>query len=90
MDREEAILAGQEAVRAVLQGDTGFMIGFRRAPGERYHVDLIRIPIEDVMMYENKVPERFINARGNGMNEAFCKWLSPLLGESFEPFFRFD
>ena len=90
VDREEAILAGQEAVRAVLQGDTGFMIGFRRAPGERYHVDLIRIPIEDVMMYENKVPERFINARGNGMNEAFCKWLSPLLGEPFEPFFRFD
>ena len=42
------------------------------------------------MMYENKVPDCFINARGNGMNEAFCKWLSPLLGEPFEPFFRFD
>lgn len=90
VDREEAILAGQMAVRAVTEGHTGFMVGFQRAEGERYHVNTILIPIERVMMYENHIPDRFINERGNGVVESFAKWLEPLIGDPFQKFFRFD
>lgn len=89
VDREEAILAGQMAVRAVTEGHTGFMVGFQRAEGERYHVNTILIPIERVMMYENHIPDRFINERGNGVVESFAKWLEPLIGDPFQKFFRF-
>jgi 6-phosphofructokinase len=89
VDREEAILAGQMAVRAVTEGHTGFMVGFQRADGERYHVNTILIPIERVMMYENHIPDRFINERGNGVVESFAKWLEPLIGDPFQKFFRF-
>ena len=79
-DREEAIAAGREAVRAVLEGDTGKMIGFKRQPGDAYAVDLLRIPIEQVMLDEQHLPDRFINDAGNGVTDAFCDWCRPLIG----------
>ena len=80
-DRDEAIMAGREAVRAALEGDTGKMIGFKRQDGDEYAVDLIRIPIEQVMLDEQHLPDEFINEQGNGVTEAFCRWCRPLIGD---------
>lgn len=89
IDREEAILAGKEAVKAALEGVTGIMIGFKRIPGEAYGVTPIRIPIEEVMMFENTMPDEYINERGNDVTEAFVEWCKPLLGEEIPQFVTF-
>ena len=64
VDREEAILAGREAVKAALEEATGVMIGLERLPGPEYVVRPVRIPIEKVMLTERLLPDEFITPPG--------------------------
>ena len=89
VDRDEAVLAGAEAVKAALEGETGVMIGFERLPGAEYAVRPIRIPIEQVMLTERTMPAEFINERGNDVTDAFVEWCRPLIGEPLRPFVTF-
>ncbi|MCI5996407.1 MAG: diphosphate--fructose-6-phosphate 1-phosphotransferase [Blautia sp.] len=104
VDRDEAVLMGREAVKAAMESVTGVMIGMERVEGDlagdgngaggeracRYSIRPVRIPIEKVMMYENKVPDRFINEEGNHVTEEFIEWCRPLLGEERKEFFTFN
>ena len=81
VDREEARLAGELACRAVLEGETGKMVAFRREEGAAYKVTPILVPIEPVMLEEKKLPDAFINAAGNDVTDAFVRWAAPLIGE---------
>ena len=49
-DREEAILAGREAVKAAVAGKGDVMVGFEREPGAEYKVRPILIPLAQVML----------------------------------------
>ena len=89
VDREEAVLAGAEAVKAAVEGETGVMIGFERLPGAEYAVRPIRIPIQQVMLTERTMPDEFINRRGNDVTEAFVEWCRPLIGEPLRTFVTF-
>ena len=80
IDRQEAELAGREAVKAACAGATGVMVGFRRHEGAVYAVSPECIPIEQVMLAEKKMPEEFINQAGNGVTESFKAWCRPLVG----------
>lgn len=80
VDREEAIACGREAVRAATSGDTGVMVGIQRISTEPYEARLDRVPIERVMLEERTMPDGFINERGNGVTESFCRWARPLIG----------
>ncbi len=90
VDREEAILAGREAVKAALEGTTGVMIGLERLPGPKYAVCPVRIPIEKVMLTERLLPDEFIAPQGNDVTEAFLRWCRPLVGEEPMPHQRAD
>lgn len=82
VDREEAVRAGREALRAAVDGESGIMIGFKRTntgDGE-YKTETFRVPIEEVMMYEKKLPPIYINERGNDITDSFVKWCRPLIG----------
>ena len=79
VDREEAILAGREAVKAAVMGKTGVMVGIRRREGEEYAVDMPLIPIEEVMLHERVMPEEYINERGNDITESYVRWCRPLI-----------
>ena len=79
-DRREAELCGRAAVDAATGGETGKMVALRRVPGEPYRCETFLADIADVMMTERKLPDEFINARGNGVTEAFKTWCRPLLG----------
>ena len=86
VDREEAILAGQVAVRAAMNGETGKMVGFRRLDGTAYAIEPILIPVEQVMLTERTLPEHFIAPSGNDVTQEFLDWCRPLIGGPLRPF----
>ena len=89
VDREEAVACGREATRAVLEGDSGTMVGIERVSSEPYEARLTRIPIERVMLDERTMPDEYINERGNGVTDAFRSWCRPLLGPALPRFASF-
>lgn len=90
VDREEARMAGEYACRAVLEGTTGKMAGFRRLSTDPYQMEPVLIDIDEVMLHEKKVPDEFINARGNGITEAFKDWARPLIGGELTQMISFN
>ena len=79
-DTEEAREAGAAAVRAAINGDSGKMIGFRRAetPGV-YSCDTIAIPLEEVANLEKVIPDDWINDEGNFVTDKFMDYALPLI-----------
>ncbi len=80
VDREEAVLAGREACRAALDGESGKMVAFRRVSDDPYRMEPFLAPIDEVMLHERTMPDAYINEAGNGVTEAFREWCRPLLG----------
>ena len=80
VDREEAELAGREACRAALQGESGKMVAFRRISEQPYQIETFLVDIDQVMMTEHVMPDEYINAEGNGVTQVFRDWCRPLLG----------
>lgn len=82
VDREEAVLAGKEALKAAMNGGSGVMAGFIReeTTDKTYRMHVEMIPIKEVMMYERIIPEEYINERGNDVTDAFVDWCKPLIG----------
>ena len=89
VDRAEAILVGELAVKAVTSGNGGHMIGFKRQPRDIYQVEPVLVPLKDVMLYERKLPEAYINERGNDITDEFVKWCEPLIGGPLPEFLNF-
>ncbi len=92
VDQEEAEIAGREAVRAVLAGETGKMVAFRRVSGaeEPYRAEPFLVPIEEVMMYEKTMPKEFIKEDGSGVTEAFKEYARPLIGGALPRMLRLE
>jgi 6-phosphofructokinase len=88
-DREEAIMAGAYSVKAALEGETGKMVGIKRVSNSPYESQLILIPIEEVMMNEKKLPDNFINERGNDVTKEFIEYCKPLIGTELPQFADF-
>lgn len=92
VDREEAMLAGREALKAAIAGQSGVMVGFLREDKEdgSYEMRVQMIPISEVMMYERSIPEEYINDRGNDVTDAFVTWCRPLIGPPLQEFIDFQ
>lgn len=90
VDREEACLAGEVACQAVLEGESGKMVAFRRLPGDSYRIEPFLADIRQVMLKEKTLPDAFINAMGNGVTQAFVDWCAPLLGAELPPMVSFQ
>ena len=92
VDREEAVLAGRTALESALAGQTGVMVSFVREASEdgSYRMHPGTVPIEEVMMYERKVPESYINERGNDVTEEFVSWCKPLADVHHREFIDFQ
>lgn len=85
IDVQEAVIAGQEACRAALAGESGKMVAFRRTSDEPYAMETFLVSIDEVMMHEKTMPAEFINENGNGVTPAFKDWCRPLLGGPLSP-----
>lgn len=90
VDRQEAILAGECACKAVVDGENGKMVAFRRVSTDPYKMEPFLVDIKEVMMHERKMPDNFINAKGNGVTKEFCDWCRPLLGRELTPMVHFN
>ena len=90
VDREEAILAGQLACKAVMEGESGKMVAFRRVSTNPYVIEPFLVEIDQVMMHERIIPDEFINKEGNGVTESFKEWCRPLIGESLTKMITFN
>lgn len=90
VDREEAIRAGREACRAALAGESGKMVAFRRTSDNPYQMETFLADIREVMMYEKKMPDAFINEEGNGVTQEFIQWCRPLIGEELPQMASFN
>lgn len=80
IDASEAELAGREACRAALAGESRKMVAFRRIPGNTYGIETFLTPIEEVMLGERSMPDEFISADSKGVTPAFLGWCEPLTG----------
>lgn len=89
IDRDEAVLVGEEAVKAVLAQKTGVMVAINREEGEVYQISTSLVPIEEVMLHERILPDKYINERGNDVTEEFTEWLKPLIGDPVAPYISF-
>lgn len=90
VDVEEAILAGKMACEAVMKGENGKMVAFKRISTSPYKVEPFLVDIDEVMMYERTMPDEYINEEGNGVTEAFKDWCRPLLGEKLPRMISFN
>lgn len=90
VDVNEAIEAGRAAVKAAVEGKTGYMVGLNRISTEPYKCETSLIPINEVMMYEKALPKEFINERGNYVTEGFIEWCKPLIGRGIQEFTDFN
>lgn len=91
VDKKEAKLAGEQAVKLALDGRTGIMVGFKREQTQdnSYKIKLIEIPIEQVMLLEKTIPDSYINERGNNITDEFITWCKPLVGDETQEFINF-
>jgi len=86
-DIEEAKMAGRVAVESAVSGITDRMVAFKctREDG-KYTCEPNLIGLTEVANTEKKVPREWINAEGNGVEEAFIQYALPLIqGESAAP-----
>ncbi len=90
VDIEEAQLAGELACRAALDGESGKMVAFSRVSENPYEMKPFLVDIDEVMMYERKMPDEFINEEGNGVTQAFLDWCRPLIGEELPDMISFN
>ena len=90
VDIEEAQMAGGLACRAALDGESGKMVAFSRVSENPYEMKPFLVDIDEVMMYERKMPDEFINEEGNGVTQAFLDWCRPLIGEELPDMISFN
>ncbi len=86
VDRREAYLVGQSAVRAAVKGKSGLMMTLERTSGNRYSCKVGEAPLERVAKAEKFLPPGFINKRGNYVTEAFLRYCRPIVGDSIRSF----
>ena len=84
-DSNEAFLAGEEAVKAAVSGETGKMVIFTRVKENPYIMVPELFDIEKVANEEKTVPDAFINEKGNGVTEAFLAYARPLIQGELDP-----
>jgi 6-phosphofructokinase 1 len=89
-DREEAFKAGELAVKAAVEGKSGYMVSYNRVSTEPYQIDYELVELEKVANVENLLPDNFISEAGNDVTDAFVEYCKPLIGGELEDYFKFD
>ena len=89
-DVQESCLAGKSAGEIAVSGVTDKMIGFERVADAkgRYACNIKLLALSDVANAEKKMPREWINAAGNGVEDAYLDYVLPLI--QGEPRLRYE
>ncbi len=78
-DADEAYLAGVQAVRYALEGQSGVMVALQRQPGAEYSCTTVPVALGKVANVEHKLPLEWITEAGNDVTEDFVRYAAPLI-----------
>ena len=87
-DLEEAYQVGRAAVRAAMDGLSGYMVTLIRESDEPYVCTTGLARVEDIANRERHLPAEFMNEAGNYPTEAFLKYAQPLIGDPLPEYVR--
>ena len=79
VDRGEAELAGATAVKSAVEGQTGYMVGFKTERTPEYKSETILVPLAEVANAEKTFPLEWITP--GGVTDEFRAYCLPLIGE---------
>jgi 6-phosphofructokinase 1 len=88
-DITESVKVGRGAVAAATEGKTAVMMTFVRDNSDEYSVSVATADIAGIANEIRKVPDEFINERGNGITEAGIRYLAPLIEGETAPVYEF-
>ena len=78
-DLDESFKIGKKAVMYAMGGVSGEMMIFKRADADNYKIEIGSMDIKLIANKEKKMPNDFINARGNDVTKAFIDYARPLI-----------
>ena len=78
-DITEAKAIGEEAVKAMLRGESGVMMVFRRISNNPYRVDIMSAGIDGIANKEKLFPSEWINSKGNNVTVDALNYFLPLI-----------
>lgn len=78
-DSAEAAACGEAAVRAAVEGMSGYMVKLVRQPGKKYAWSTGLQPLGDIANVEHLLPRDWISADGFMPNEKFIEYARPLI-----------
>lgn len=78
-DLDESFKIGKKAVTYAMGGVSGEMMIFKRADADNYKIEIGSMDIKLIANKEKKMPNDFINARGNDVTKAFIDYARPLI-----------
>ncbi len=87
-DLEEAHEVGRAAVRAAMDGLSGYMVTLVRESSHPYVWSTGLARVEDIANREKKLPPEYVNAAGNYPTDAFLEYARPLIGDPLPEYVR--
>ncbi|WP_077610602.1 6-phosphofructokinase, partial [Clostridium sp. Marseille-P2415] len=78
-DIEESVQAGQEGVKAALNGISGMMIAFHRTGNSPYAMECITVDVNKVCNQEKLFPPEWICSNGTDVTADFLEYALPLI-----------
>jgi len=78
-DIDEAYQFGVEAIKMLLNGETGKMVCLKRMSSNPYKVEYYPVNINEVANFIKPVPKEYINKEGNFINDNYLEYLLPLV-----------
>lgn len=86
-DADEAFLAGQAAVKAAINGETGKLVTLVRGDGDQYTCETGLTNLGEVVGNLKKLPREWINEDGVSLNFQYFRYATPLIqGEVAVPY----
>lgn len=86
-DADEAFLAGQAAVKAAVNGETGKLVTLVRGDGDQYTCETGLTSLADIVGNLKKLPKEWVNEDGVSLNFQFFRYATPLIqGEIAVPY----
>ncbi len=78
-DNEEAYRCGVEAVKQAIAGTSGMMVTLVRESDSPYQCSTGLARLADIANEVKKLPREFMNEQGNGITDAFRRYVTPLI-----------